>query len=58
MLFAHESQRAFMDYVSDWAEHGVSSVIKDGREVIGREARAAYLPLFMTIGRLSGSNGY
>ena len=35
MLFAHESQRAVMDYVSGLAEHGVSSVLNDGREVIG-----------------------
>ncbi|MCY0093583.1 ATP-binding protein [Hoeflea ulvae] len=58
MLFAHESQRAVMDYVSGLADHGVSSVLNDGREVIGREAGGGFLPLFMTIGRLSGSNGY
>ncbi|WP_420408212.1 ATP-binding protein [Hoeflea sp.] len=58
MLFAHESQRAVMDYVSGLAEHGVSSVLNDGREVIGREASGGFLPLFMTIGRLSGSNGF
>lgn len=58
MLFAHESQRAVIDYVSGLAEHGVSSVLNDGREVIGREAGGGFLPLFMTIGRLSGSNGY
>ncbi|MBC7280392.1 MAG: PAS domain S-box protein [Hoeflea sp.] len=58
MLFAHESQRAVMDYVSGLADHGVSSVLNDGREVIGREASGGFLPLFMTIGRLSGSNGF
>jgi PAS domain S-box-containing protein len=58
MLFAHESQRAVMDYVNGLAEHGVSSVLNDGREVIGREASGGFLPLFMTIGRLSRSNGY
>lgn len=58
MLFAHESQRAVMEYVSGLADHGVSSVLNDGREVIGREATGGFLPLFMTIGRLSGSNGY
>ena len=58
MLFAHESQRAVMDYVGGLADHGVSSVLNDGREVIGREASGGFLPLFMTIGRLSGSNGY
>ena len=58
MLFAHESQRAVMDYVAGLADHGVSSVLNDGREVIGREASGGFLPLFMTIGRLTGSNGY
>ncbi len=58
MLFAHESQRAVMDYLGGLAEHGVSSVLNDGREVIGREANGGLSPLFMTIGRLSGSNGY
>ena len=58
MLFAHESQRAVMDYVGGLTDHGVSSVLNDGREVIGREASGGFLPLFMTIGRLSGSNGY
>ncbi|MDF1606592.1 ATP-binding protein [Hoeflea sp. YIM 152468] len=58
MLFAQESQRAVMDYVNGLADHGVSSVLNDGREVIGREISGGFLPLFMTIGRLSGSNGY
>ncbi|WP_412051190.1 ATP-binding protein [Hoeflea sp. Naph1] len=58
MLFAHESQRAVMDYINGLADHGVSSVLNDGREVIGREAAGGFLPLFMTIGRLTGSNGY
>ncbi|MGN6549635.1 MAG: ATP-binding protein, partial [Pararhizobium sp.] len=57
-LFAHESQRAVLDYLNGLAEHGVASVLNDGREVIGREASGGFLPLFMTIGRLSGSNGY
>ena len=58
MLFAHESQRAVIDYFGGLAEHGVSSVLNDGREVIGREANGGFLPLFMTMGRLSGSNGF
>ncbi|MBO3758927.1 PAS domain S-box protein [Ciceribacter sp. L1K23] len=58
MLFAHESQRAILDYLSGLAGHGVASVLNDGREVIGREASGGFLPLFMTIGRLTSSNGY
>ncbi len=58
MLFAHESQRAVKDYLSGLTGNGVASVLNDGREVIGREASGGFLPLFMTIGRLTGSNGY
>ncbi|WP_117190896.1 ATP-binding protein [Rhizobium terrae] len=57
-LFAHESQRAIVDYLSGLSGHGVASVLNDGREVIGREASGGFLPLFMTIGRLTSSNGY
>jgi PAS domain S-box-containing protein len=58
MLFAHESQKSILDYLSGLAGHGVASVLNDGREVIGREASGGFLPLFMTIGRLNSSNGY
>ncbi|MBD8553409.1 PAS domain S-box protein [Rhizobium sp. CFBP 8762] len=58
MLFAHESQRAVLDYLAGLSGHGVASVLNDGREVIGREASGGFIPLFMTMGRLSSSNGY
>ncbi|MBB4064175.1 ATP-binding protein [Gellertiella hungarica] len=58
MLFAHESHRAVADYLSGMTGHGVASVLNDGREVIGREASGGFIPLFMTIGRLSASNGF
>ena len=58
MLFAHESQKAVQDYLSGLTGNAVASVLNDGREVIGREASGGFLPLFMTIGHLSGSNGY
>ena len=57
-LFAHESQRAVLDYLSGLANNGVASVLNDGREVIGREASGGFLPLFMTIGRSKSANGY
>ena len=57
-LFAHESQKAILDYLGGLAGHGVASVLNDGREVIGREASGGFLPLFMTIGKLTSSNGY
>jgi signal transduction histidine kinase len=46
------------DYLTGLSDHGVASVLNDGREVIGREASGRFIPLFMTIGLLSGSNGY
>ena len=58
MLFAHESHRAVADYLAGITGTGVASVLNDGREVIGREASGGFIPLFMTIGRLSASNGY
>lgn len=58
MLFAHESQRAVLDYVAGLFDNGVASVLNDGREVIGREASGGFIPIFMTIGRLGASNGY
>ncbi|TCR91180.1 ATP-binding protein [Rhizobium sp. BK376] len=58
MLFAHESQKAVLDYLSGLSGHGVASVLNDGREVIGREASGGFVPLFMTMGRLTSSNGY
>lgn len=58
MLFAHESQRAVLDYIASLSDNGVASVLNDGREVIGREASGGFIPLFMTIGRLNASDGY
>ncbi len=58
VLFAHESQKAILDYLAGLTGHGVASVLNDGREVIGREASGGFLPLFMTIGRLTSSNGF
>lgn len=58
MLFAHESQKAVLDYLNGLSGHGVASVLNDGREVIGREAAGGFVPLFMTMGRLTSSSGY
>ncbi len=57
-LFAIESQRAARDYLNGLSEHGVASVLNDGREVIGREAQGRFIPLFMTIGRLPNDSGF
>ncbi len=58
MLFAHESQKAVLDYINGISSHGVASVLNDGREVIGREASGGFVPLFMTLGLLTSSSGY
>jgi PAS domain S-box-containing protein len=58
MLFAHESQKAVLDYLNGLSGHGVASVLNDGREVIGRESAGGFVPLFMTMGELTSSNGY
>lgn len=58
MLFAHESQKSVQDYLHGLSSHGVVSLLNDGREVIGREASGGFVPLFMTIGKLTSSNGY
>ncbi|PKA40932.1 PAS domain-containing sensor histidine kinase [Rhizobium sullae] len=58
MLFAHESQKAVLDYLNGLSGHGVASVLNDGREVIGRESSGGFVPLFMTMGRLTSSSGY
>ncbi|WP_306119184.1 MULTISPECIES: ATP-binding protein [unclassified Roseitalea] len=57
-LFAHESQRAAMDYLHGLSNNGVASVLNEGREVLGRERNGGFVPLFMTVGRLAASNGY
>ncbi|MFD1745960.1 ATP-binding protein [Rhizobium helianthi] len=58
MLFAHESQKSVLDYLSGLTGFGVASLLNDGREVIGRESSGGFVPLFMTIGKLSSSNGF
>jgi len=57
-LFAIESQRAARDYLSSLSDHGVASVLNDGREVIGREAQGRFIPLFLSMGRLPNDSGY
>jgi PAS domain S-box-containing protein len=57
-LFAIESQKSAADYLNGLSDHGVASVLNDGREVIGREAQGRFIPLFMTIGKLPENSGY
>jgi PAS domain S-box-containing protein len=57
-MFAIESQRAVNDYIGGLSDHGVASVLNDGREVIGREAQGRFIPLFLSIGKLPDQRGY
>ena len=50
---APESHRAALDYLDGLTRNGLSSVLNDGREVIGRVEGGGLVPLFMTIGRVS-----
>jgi PAS domain S-box-containing protein len=52
MLFAPESHRAAADYLDGLASGGVTSLLNDGREVIGRVREGGLIPLFMTLGRI------
>ena len=54
MLFAAESQNSVLDYVNAMSGPGVSSLLNDGREIIGRVFTGGTMPLSMTMGRLSG----
>jgi PAS domain S-box-containing protein len=58
MLFAAESQNSVLDYVNAMSGPGVSSLLNDGREIIGRVSTGGTMPLSMTMGRLSGTGGY
>ncbi|GGD06334.1 histidine kinase dimerization/phospho-acceptor domain-containing protein [Aureimonas glaciei] len=57
-LFAPESQQATLDYLEMLREEGLAGILNDGREVIGQVAQGGAIPLFITIGRLSGERGW
>lgn len=58
MLFAAESQNSVLDYVSAMSGTGVTSLLNDGREITGRVSTGGTMPLSMTMGHLSGTDGY
>ncbi|MEJ0012088.1 MAG: ATP-binding protein [Bauldia sp.] len=57
-LIADESQKAALDYLDGLAQNGVASVLNDGRDVIGRVPAGGLIPLFMTMGRIGGSDKF
>ena len=54
-LFAIESREVINDYVSSLSSPGVSVILNDGREVIGREAKGGLIPMFVNISRMDSS---
>jgi PAS domain S-box-containing protein len=57
-LIADESQKPALDYLDGLASNGVASVLNDGREVIGRVPNGGLIPLFMTMGRIAGTEKF
>ena len=51
-MLAPESHRLAMDYLSGISGPGVSSLMNDGREIIGKTTKGGLIPLFITIGKL------
>lgn len=56
-FLAPESHRSAADYLDGLMRNGVASILNDGREVLGRVSSGGLIPLFMTIGRISGNGG-
>jgi len=54
-FLAPESHRAAADYLDGLSRNGVASILNDGREVLGRVPAGGLIPLFMTMGRINGS---
>jgi PAS domain S-box-containing protein len=50
-LFAPESKHAVFEYLAGIKASGVESLLEQGREVLGREAKGGIIALSMTIGR-------
>jgi len=54
-FLAPESHRAAADYLDGLSRNGVASILNDGREVLGKVPAGGLIPLFMTMGRISGN---
>lgn len=53
-FLAPESHRSAEDYLDGLSKNGVASILNDGREVLGKVPSGELIPLFMTMGRISG----
>lgn len=54
-FLAPESHRSAADYLDGLSRNGVASILNDGREVLGKMPTGGLIPLFMTMGRISGT---
>ncbi|MEP3048464.1 MAG: ATP-binding protein [Roseibium sp.] len=54
-FLAPESHRAAADYLDGLSRNGVASILNDGREVLGTVPSGGLIPLFMTMGRITGT---
>ncbi len=57
-LFAQESHKALADYMAELAQPGVTFMLHDGREVIGKEAKGGLIPLYITIGPVGAAEKF
>ncbi len=55
-LFAPESQRIAFEELDRVNRSGATNVLAEGREVLGRGREQAAMPLFMTVGQVSGAD--
>ncbi|WP_420412057.1 ATP-binding protein [Roseibium sp.] len=54
-FLAPESHSLAKDYLDGLSRNGVASILNDGREVLGKVPSGGLIPLFMTMGRISGA---
>ena len=54
ILVAQESQAKARDYFEGLQSNSVASLLNDGREIIGKARQGGAIPLFLTLGRISG----
>jgi len=57
-LFAKESHNAISEYLSNMESPSAESLLNDGREVIGVEAKGGLIPLYITLGKIGASDKY
>lgn len=54
-LFAVESHESVLSYIQEFQDPSSNSLLNDGREVIGLEAKGGLMPLYITVGEIGNS---